>query len=213
MAVLKAKQRSEKGTHAVRRLRKQGRVPGILYGHGEQPVPLSFEEHEIELAVLHGERLVEIDVEGQRGNALIKEVQYDALGQEILHVDLTRVDLNERVEVTVPVVLRGTPAGVNEGGVLQQLTTEINIECLVRAIPEEIRVLVSELKIGETLHLSDVPLPQDAKLLDDPNAILCSVNLVEEAEEVAPAEEEAAAEPEVIGEKAEEEESKEAGGE
>ena len=212
MAVLKAKKRTEKGTHAARRLRKQGLIPGILYGHGEETLSLTFQSHEVELAVLHGERLLTIDVEGQSENALIKEIQYDTFGQDILHLDLTRVDLNERVEVTVPVVLRGTPAGLDEGGVLQQVTNDVNIECLVRSIPEEFRVMINELNVGDSLQLSDIELPEDAKLLDDPDTVLCSMNVVAE-EEVAVAEEEGegAGEPEVIGEKAEEEGEKKEG--
>jgi len=202
MPTLKAQTRNEFGSRRMARLRKSGHVPGILYGHGQENVPVTLATHAIELAVLHGERLLELDLDGRTENALLKEVQYDTFGHEVLHVDLARVDLHERVQVTVPVTLRGTPAGVNEGGMLQQTMAEVNIECVVTAIPEEIEASVTELKIGETLQAGQLELPAGATLLDEPDSAVCSVTYVseEEVEEVEAGAEAAAAEPEVIGE-------------
>ena len=206
MAVLKAIHRNEIGTRRVRPLRKGGQIPGIIYGHGEKPLAIALSRHDLDAALAHGERLLELDLNGAIHNVLVKEVQYDALGSEILHVDLARVSLDEQVQVTVPIVLRGTPAGAAEGGVLQQVTAEARIECLVRAIPEEIRVSVSEMKVGDILHMHDISMPEGAKLLSDAEAIVATVRVIAE-EVVAPAPVEAApAEPEVIGEKKEEEE-------
>jgi len=202
MATLKATKRDKIGTSQARRLREGGRIPGIVYGHGEQPVPVTLDRHEIELAVLHRERLLEIDVDGRTESVLIKDVQYDSLGTDLLHVDLARVDLDESVEVTVPVLLRGTPAGAADGGVLHQLVSQVTIECTAKQIPENLRVQVNEMKLDDVLYLRDIPLPEGARLLEEPDALLCSVSLVTE-KEAAPAEE-AAAEPEVIGEKKEE---------
>ncbi|MDY6914641.1 MAG: 50S ribosomal protein L25 [Planctomycetota bacterium] len=214
MAVLKVTTRDELGTRKVRRLRKQGKIPGIIYGHGEKPVCVALNQHEVALAIGHGERLLELKLGAKTHNVLIKDVQYDTFGQEILHMDLTRVNLDERVEVTVPIVLRGTPVGVeSEDGVLNQRATEANVECLARSIPEEIRVTVNDLHVGDSLHIKDLPLPEGATLLDDADALVCSVNVVTEVEE-APAEaeeEETAAEPEVIGEKPEQAEGEAAG--
>jgi large subunit ribosomal protein L25 len=177
-----------------------------VYGHGEEPLAVTLSEHEVELALLHGERLLEVDVDGKKHNVLIKEVQYDTFGHEVLHVDLSRVALDERVEVTVPIVLRGTPAGVAEGGVLHQAGTQADIECLVTAIPEEIRVPVAAMNIGDAFYMRDLDLPEGAHLLSEPDALVCSVTVVAEEEEL-PAEEEApAAEPQVVGEEAEAEE-------
>lgn len=205
MAKLTASQRSEVGTRKVRHLREVGKIPGVIYGHKQDAVAITLEQHDLELAIQHGERMLEIDVDGKRENVLLKDVQYDTFGQHVLHVDLARVDLNERVQVTVPIVLRGTPAGAVDGGVLHQALAEASIQCVVTAIPEDLRASVAELNIGDALHLSDLLLPDGAELLDDPGVVVASVAVV--AEEV-PAEEEAAeegaAQPEVIGEKAEE---------
>jgi large subunit ribosomal protein L25 len=205
MAKLTAKRRSERGTRQSRRLRKQGLIPGIVYGHGEEPLAITISEHEVELALLHGERVVEVAVEGQTLNALVKDVQWDTFGHEVLHVDLARVNLDEVIEVEVTVVLTGTPAGVKEGGMLQQVLDVAEVQCTARAIPEEIRVPVTELEIGDRLTVSDLKPPEGARLLADPDELVCQVVMVAEEEEEEAVEAEGAGEPEVIGEKGEEE--------
>jgi len=203
MATLKAASRSETGTHKVRRLRKSGRVPAIIYGHGEQPVAISLDCHDVAEVVHHGARLLELDLDGKTENVLIKDLQYDHLGQDIIHADLTRVRLDERVEVTVPITLRGTPAG--EGGVLNQLATAVQVECLVTSIPDEIRVSVAALNVGEGIKAGELLLPAGARLLDDPETVICTVRVVAEEEVAAEAPAEAVAQPEVIGAKKPEE--------
>jgi len=208
MPVLKVKKRQEIGSRRVKHLRKQGLIPGIIYGHGLEPQPVTISEHDIELAIQHGDRLLEVDIEGEVQNALVKDVQYDTYGHSVLHVDLARVDLDERVEVTVQIVLKGTPAGVTEqGGMLQQIAAEARVECFVRAIPDEIVVPVGGMKVGDHLNMSDLPLPEGAKLLEDGDAMVASVRIV--AEEAAAPAAEAPAEPEIIGEKKEEGEEQE----
>ena len=194
--------RENMGTRASQGLREKGFVPGIVYGHGEDNVPVSMAAHDIQLAIGHGEQLIEADVDGTKQNFLIKDVQYDYLGQQIIHVDLRRVRLDERVEVTVPIVLRGTPIGVSqEDGVLTQHLPEIAVECLVTAIPDELRVLVSELHVDDVVRVGDLDLPDGVQAMEDPETPVASVAVVTEVEE-APAEAEAAesAEPKVIGE-------------
>lgn len=206
MAVMKVIKREEAGTRSARRLRKKGLIPGVIYGHGEATESITLQEHEVELAILHGERLLEIDCEGKKQNVLIKDLQYDTFGQQVLHVDLARVHLDERVEVTVQIVLRGTPVGVTEeSGMLQQTAAQVRIECTVQAIPEEIVVMVTELKVGDALTGADLPLPDGAKLLDDPASPVAAVRLVAEEEAEAPEQGPAAAEPEVVGEEKPEE--------
>jgi large subunit ribosomal protein L25 len=207
MPTLKATKRENKGTRASRRQRADGQVPAVLYGHGEATSELALPTHDIELALLHGERVLDIEIDGNTENALIHDVQYDTFGQILLHVDLVRVNLNESVEVTVPVVLRGTPKGTDEGGMLQQITAEVTVECLVRNIPEDIRVYVNDLEIGDTLFVRDLEV-EDGKIMDDPETPVASVTFISE-EEVAEGEEEegvSLAEPEVIGEVEAEEE-------
>jgi len=217
MAMLKAGKRTEIGTRKARALRRQGSVPGIIYGHGEKPLPITLNRHDLGVVIDHGERLLELKIGKAGQNVLVKEVQYDTFGQEILHVDLTRVDLDERVTVTVPIVLRGTPVGVDEeDGVMQQAAPDVEVECRVNRIPEEIRASVTDLHVGDAIHMRDLELPQGASLVSEPEAIVCSVSVVAEEPEAEVEEaEEGAGQPEVIGEKpAEEAEEKgPAGGE
>lgn len=204
MALLRASTRKELGTRQVRRLRDKGLTPAIIYGHGRPPQSVTLGEHDLELALQHGARLLEVDVDGDVQNVLVKDLQWDTFGQMVLHVDLLRVSLDDRVEVTLPVLLRGTPAGEVDGGVVQQSITDINVECPVAAIPENIRVRISDLQVGDSLQLKDVELPEGVTLLSDGEAVLCRCSVVVEEVE-AEGEAEGAAEPEVIGEKPQEE--------
>jgi len=212
MALLRLNKRDETGTRPARRLREAGLVPAIIYGHGEPNVPVSVSSHDIGLAVQHGEQLVQAEVDGKQENFLIKDVQYDFTGQHILHVDLTRVSLDERVTVTVPVVLRGTPVGVEEeDGVLTQHLDELECECLVTEIPEEIRVSVNELHVDDVLRVADLELPKGLTVEVDSDTPVASVSVLAE-EEAAAAEEAEEVEPELVGEKKEEEEAGEGEG-
>ncbi|MCE5328197.1 MAG: 50S ribosomal protein L25 [Planctomycetaceae bacterium] len=206
---LKANPRPRTGTHGSRSLRKQSLIPAVIYGHGLANENVALPVHEVELAVKHGERLLELDVSGAIQNVLIKEVQWDTYGVDVIHVDLTRVNLDERVEVTVPIILKGTPVGLIEGGSLQQVSAEVDLECPVVAIPESLSVQVNALKVDDVITMADLKLPEGSVLKSDAATIVCTVVII--AEEVAaPAGEEgAAAEPEVIGAKKEEEEGEE----
>ena len=149
MAVLKLTTREKTGTRESRRLREQDLLPGIIYGHGEANVAVAMSRHDVELAIQHGERLIEGDVDGKKENFLIKEAQYDHLGQHVIHLDLTRVNLDERVEVTVQIDFRGTPVGVEtESGVLSRRLPELKLECVVTNIPEDIRESDNDLHVG-----------------------------------------------------------------
>ncbi|MCP4374955.1 MAG: 50S ribosomal protein L25 [bacterium] len=210
--VLKATKRTESGTRKARDLRKDGFLPVVLYGHGEGTLSLAIHEHELELALQHGDKLLKIELDGDTQNVLIKDIQYDTWGQKVLHVDLTRVRLDELVTVTVKISLVGTPAGVDAGGSLQQAIPSAEIQCRVDQIPEEIRVQVNELNIEDSLHLSDLELPEGSELLSDPTTLVCSVvTIAEEVEEEEPEEGEDSAEPEVIGAKPDEETEEEQG--
>ncbi|MCE5278568.1 MAG: 50S ribosomal protein L25 [Planctomycetaceae bacterium] len=209
-AKLKANPRTRTGTHGSRSLRKQSLIPAVIYGHGLANETVALPVHEVELAVKHGERLLELDVAGTIQNVLIKEVQWDTYGVDVIHVDLTRVNLDERVEVTVPIILKGTPVGLIEGGSLQQVSAEVDLECPVVAIPESLSVQVNALKVDDVITMADLKLPEGSILKSDPETIVCTVVIITE-EETAPAEEGAAAEPEVIGAKKEEEGEEEEG--
>jgi len=214
LAHLKGEARTAAGSKAAARLRKTGKVPGIVYGHGETPVPVALSQHDLELLLQHGTMLLELDLDGGRQRVLVKDVQYDHLGTTPIHVDLARVSLDERVRVSVAVELRGTPKGVKEGGVLDQVISDLEVECLVTEIPERLRVDVSEVGLGGMLKVGDIPLPAGVRAVGSPELVVCTVRQpVAEEEGAAPAAatEGAAAEPEVIGrkEKAEAEEEAE----
>ncbi len=195
-AQLIAKIRPELGSRKNKRLRDAGFVPGVIYGHKEEVVPVTLPKRELVGHLDHGAHLFSLTMDGKNENVLVKDVQYDHLGIEVLHVDFARVDLNERVEVTIPLLLRGEPKGAAEGGVLQQVVADLEIECLVTQIPSEIRYNVSEMKLNDVLHIKDLQLPQGVRAMQDEDLIVATVK---EIIEVAPAEAEAVVEPEVIG--------------
>src|SRR5947209_12452534 len=136
---IEIKQRSELGSRANKRLRDTGFIPGVIYGHKLDVVPVTLPRKEVTNHLNKGTHLFDLGLDGKRETVLVKEVQYDHLGIEILHVDFARVDLNERVTVTVPLELKGTPKGEAEGGVLQQNISDLEIECVVTEIPDALR--------------------------------------------------------------------------
>jgi large subunit ribosomal protein L25 len=198
-----AEQRSQLGSRANRRLREAGKVPGVIYGHKEAVIPLTLPKKELVHHLSRGAHVFDLQLQGSTQKVLVKDVQYDHLGLEVLHVDFARVSLDEKVEVTVPVELKGTPKGEAEGGVLQQIISELEVECLVTDIPDVITHNVSDMELDSVLHVSDLKLPPNVRVLQDPEQIVATVReIVEEAAVVAAPEGEA--EPEVIGRKPEE---------
>ena len=199
-AQVTARQRKELGSRANKRLRDSGFIPGVVYGHKESVIPVTLPRKELTTHLDHGTHLFDLALDGHSEKVLVKEVQYDHLGLEVIHVDFARVSLDEKVEVTVALELKGTPKGEAEGGVLQQIVSELEIECLVTDIPEAIRHNVADLEKDAVLHIKDLRLPLGVRVLQDPDLIVATVREVQEA---APAEvvEAAAAEPEVIGRK------------
>lgn len=202
--------RSQMGSRANKRLRDSGMLPGVIYGHKEAVLPITLPLKEVVNHIKHGAHLFDLAIDGKSEKVLIKEVQYDHLGSEVIHVDFARVSLDEKVEVTVPIELKGTPKGEEEGAVLQQMVSEIEVECLVTDIPELIRHNVTEMGKDSILHLSDLKLPDGVRALQDPELIIAMVREIEE--EVAAEGAEGEAEPEVIG-KGKEEEAAEGEGE
>jgi large subunit ribosomal protein L25 len=181
-------------------------VPAVLYGHKQETVALSVPAEETAWAIRHGARVVDLKVESGVESALIAEVQWDHLGKELVHIDFQRVSRDERIKLTVPIELRGTPPAAAVG-VLEQPLHTLHIECLVTAVPESIRVPIQELQVGSAIHVRDLHLPEGVVVLDDPDAIVLQLKApVVEAE--APAAPAGPAEPEVIG-RAKEEEAEE----
>ena len=139
-----------------------------------------------------GAHLFDLDLDGKSETVLVKEAQYDHLGIELIHVDFARVSLDEKVKVTVPLELKGTPKGEDDGGELQQIIAELEVECLVLEIPEVIRHNVSEMGMDSVLHIKDIKLPAASSCLQDGELIVAMVREVKE-EVVAPVVAEAAA--------------------
>jgi large subunit ribosomal protein L25 len=208
--VLVAQPRKPGGTSEARRLRRRGLTPAVMYGHKEATVSLAVSTEELEKAVRHGVHVVDIETGGNVEKALIREIQWDHLGQDLVHIDFARVAADERVVVTVPVEVRGTAPGIAAGGVLDQPLHSLAVECPVIHVPDSIRVNVGTLQLGESIHVRELVLPADVKAMADPDVVVVQViaKLVEPEAVAAPAAEQA--EPEIIGRKpAEEEETEE----
>lgn len=191
------------------RLRRNGKLPAVLYGHGEESVSLALAADELESSLRHGAKVVDLDG-AATGKALLQDVQWDTFFHQILHVDLLRVRAGERVTVDVPIELRGESPGVANGGLLEQLVHSVEIEVALDVIPEKLHVKINKLDIGGHLTVKDiVDLPVGAKVnLDDDELIVHCVMPAAEEEEAA-AEEGVAVEPEVIGKGKEDEEESE----
>ncbi len=201
---LKVDVRQERGKRRVRRLRRAGMTPGVLYGHGQQNICLSVPADQLDALVHHGSRMVTL-TGAVNESALIREVQWDTWGSRVLHVDLARVSADERVEVEVPIELRGEAPGVKEGGLIKQLIHEVEIQCPAAATPEKIEVSINELKLHDSITLADLQLPEKAVVKGDSAAVVVQCVEPVEVPEVAEVAEEVTGEPELIGAKEEDE--------
>jgi large subunit ribosomal protein L25 len=200
---LNVTKRESRGKREAKRLRQAGSIPAILYGHGEANQSLAVVADEMASVVRHGGRVVELKG-AVNEKAFIRALQWDVYGTDVLHVDFARVSEHERVEVKVKVELRGEAPGVKDGGAVEHIVHEIEIDCEALSIPEKIDVSIRELKIGDSITAGEVKLPEGAKLLSDPDDVIVHCVVHREEEEAAAGGE--AAEPEVIGRKAGEEE-------
>ncbi len=202
--VLQVEVRETRGKRNARRLRQEGKIPAVLYGHGEDNVSLSVPADVIEAAVQHGSRVVTLSGAVEE-TAFIRELQWDVWSRHVQHVDFTRVSADETVEVNLVIELRGEAPGVKEGGVVEQLLHELHLECPVTSLPEKISISINNLGLEESIKVSDLELPQNSRFLGDPSVMVVHcITPLEAPEEEAAGE----GEPEVIdGRKEEEEES------
>lgn len=193
--------RQTRGKRNARRLRQAGMVPAVLYGHGEEAISLSVPAEELDMAIHHGSRIFELvgDVKQQ---AFVRDVQWDTWGTHVLHADFTRVSAHEKVVVEVPIELRGEAPGLKEGGIVEHVLHQVEIECEATAIPEKIQVNINHLNLDDTVLASDLELPSGVTLLVDAETVI--VHCTTPAAEVEEVEGEGEAEPEVIGRKKEE---------
>jgi large subunit ribosomal protein L25 len=207
--VVAAEKRTETGKNVNRRLRSRGLIPGVLYGAKSETTPVSVSPKEIGsiLRSAAGENtLFDLDLGGKRRRVILKEFQVEPIKGRILHADFYEVALDKVLEVKVHIELTGVPVGVKvQGGILDFVTRELEVECLPTDIPEKIVVDVSELELGKHVRVSELKVPDKVKVLTDPGLVVAHVVTPRAEEEIAPAaaeavpaEGEAPAEPEVI---------------
>ena len=210
-AKLDATLRSESGKGASRKIRMAGSIPGVIYGHGRQPQSLTVNARETERLLQHiaaGSTVIELNLNNAVARTLIREIQRHPFKRNILHIDFQELVAGETVEVRCPIVYVGTSDGVrNEGGILDQIMHELLIEVDPSSIPNHIDVDISALKVGQSLHVSDLKLPPGIKVADEGTLTVCVVQQPKQAP-VAAADAVAAAEPEVLRQKKAEEDKK-----
>lgn len=202
--LLKAEVRTKTGTKAAAKIRKQGRVPATVYGHKQTPTSLSLDAHEFVQGLHLGHRFMEIEIEGKPEAMIVKDLQYDHFGRNVVHVDFMRVDVTERIKVQVPIELKGTAKGTQEGGIVEEHATRLEVECLVSNIPDTILVVVKDVGVGDVIHASAVELPDGVDLVSPAETLLVTCHMkaaAVSAEEGEVEEESAASDPEVITEK------------
>ncbi len=207
IATVKGESREIGGRTANNRIRRRGMLPAIIYGHGEAPQAVSLLLHDLENALARMTHVINLEIGGRAQQYLVKDVQYDHLMKTPIHVDLMRVDPNERVHVRVGVELRGNPRGLTEGGEMVQLISDLEIECPLLAIPEILRPKIDHLHVNDALHVRDLELPEGVRALQPPDTVICHVRtkkLAVETPAVAVAEG-GPSEPEMIGRVAKEE--------
>jgi large subunit ribosomal protein L25 len=215
---LKVEKREQLGKGPAKKLRAQGGIPAVIYGHGEESVPLTLDSKELH-TILHahvGENIIfDIKMPDRKTpiKAIIREVQHHPARGDILHMDLQHISMKEKITVQVPVILVGSPLGVRtKGGILQHILHQLEIECLPADIPEHIEVYVTELDVGDSIHIQDLPLER-VKTLTDPQRSVATVvpptviKVPVAEEEVA--EEEVLEEPELVEKEPKEREEEE----
>ena len=188
---MKIETRTSTGKGISRKLRAAGRIPGIVYGRGMEPVPVSVEQKQLQTAIA-GEgginNLITLQGGGDLDNVvvIVADIQRDSIKRTPEHVDLHRVNMNEKVRVNVPVSLVGTATGVKEGGLLDFAHHSLHIECLPGEIPEHIEINIVDLKIGHAIHVEEITFPAGVKCLENPKASV--VGVLGKARDEAPAE-------------------------
>jgi len=199
--------RDTTGSRSARRMRGAGLIPGVLYGHGKHATLIAIDPHDLRLA-LSGEAgrhaVLDVTIEGHKRahKAIVKDVQHDAVRAAVTHIDLQEIRLDEVIETTVSVRFEGECKGVKAGGLLEEAIREVTVRGKVTAIPEHLMLDITELALGHTAKVSELQVPEGLEIVDDPDAVLCSVipprGAGAEGEEEG-GEEAAQAEPQIVG--------------
>ncbi len=206
---IQAEVRDRTGKRYAARVRAEGKLPGVIYGHKQDPVHVAVDSKELVDLLHHNAQLIEVEVAGKADPCLVKDIQWDYLGKQIIHVDLTRVDLSEEVEVEVQIELIGEAVGLKEVGTLLDLNSNtVLVKCRADAIPEKITHDVSEMGIGDSLLVSGLSLPAGVTAASDADMLIAHLSVTKIAEEEEETVDEGTTdEPEVIGGKPEDEEA------
>src|SRR5438105_12675815 len=184
--LLEAQPRTPGTKNDARRVRKQGKVPAVVYGAGKQALPVSVDPRQVS-RILHSETghntVFDLAVDGERTKAMIVDWQYEPIKGALLHIDLKRIAMDQKLRVNVPIELIGEPAGVKQqGGILEQITREVEIECLPGDIPNDIELNVAELVFGMVLRVTDLPKSDKLKFLTDADQPVAHVISIKEEE-------------------------------
>ncbi len=215
---IEASIRKGKGKGVARKLRQSGQIPGIIYGSKTDPIPLAVNTHDFNrlLFLAKGEQLlITMNIKGDDSPiqklAMIKELQLHPVSDQVRHIDFYEIFMDELVTVEVPIKTTGKAKGVDEGGTMEFLQRTVQVSCLPMAIPKELEVDVSDLGIGDALHVSDLTPPEGVTIVEDPETTIITIvgAAPTEAEELEAAEEAAAAEAEAAEAEAEEEKASE----
>lgn len=196
--------RTESGSRHCRRLRRDGMVPAILYGHGGECVELAASRDAVEAVIRHGSRLVELRG-AVKESAVVRELQWDAMGSKPIHIDLLRVSKTDRVRVRVPIDMKGECPGQRGGGVVTLVIHEIELECRADTIPDRVHVSIGALELGHSIKVRDLELPRGAKAVPEPDDAVVTCALPGRRAAAGEEPGAVAAEPEVISRKSGEE--------
>lgn len=206
---LKIENRKNFGKSETKRLRREGKIPAIIYGEDLQTKPLIIDAHDFELMLKEHHTIVELELDGKTVRTIVRDIQRHPVTGNILHVDFFTVKAGHKLSLTVDIKYVGMAAGVKVGGILQTIKTEVYISVLPKDIPDYIEVDVSNLEMGDNIRLKDIA-QENIEFLEDPEDVLCTVQIpkaIEEEEEEEELEEEELEEPEVITAREKEEES------
>jgi|Deesub1362B_J571_1020462.scaffolds.fasta_scaffold00033_143 large subunit ribosomal protein L25 len=205
-----AQKREKTGSGQSKKLRKEGFVTGEVYGAHEKNIHIKIPSREFEKFLKETSQemaLIDMEINGKKYKCILKELHRDVVRGEPLHADFQILHAREPIHVVIPLVLKGTPEGIKLGGILEHLKREVNIKAIPSKLPGHIEIDVSGLKIGDSIHIKDLEIPEEVEILEDPDETVCTILSPKKVEEVVPVEE-VPAEEVPAEEKKEEEEEK-----
>ena len=181
---LDLKERTVKGKSKARSLRRDGMVPGVYYFRGEENVDLQIDKKKLYHAMSSGQHVFEVEMNGATQYVTIKGIQYHPVTDEVLHIDLMQVNMTEKMKFTIPISLEGEAEGVKEGGVLSQILTTIDVNCLPTSVPDNILVDISNMELNSNKTIADiVNIPEGVEILSDPESTIATLAPPKEEEE------------------------------